>query len=207
MPQLRKLAPQAAIVIVTGHADIQGTVAAIRQGAADYIIKPIDAAELRTRVGRIAEHRRAEVELQSRIRILRSVMETIHDAVMVVDEQGKVLLFNPAVRQLIGPVAVGEGAERWPQFGRAFQMDRTTPFTLADLALMRALHGQEVIDVEQYIRRPEPAPGVLVMPTPAPCGTTAAACAGRWWSGATSPNGSGPRKGCCNLNGSPRSAK
>ena len=168
LPELRRLAPQAAVVIVTGHADIQGTVAAIRQGAADYIIKPVDAAELRTRVGRIAEHRRAELELQSRIRILRSVMETIHDAVMVVDEQGKVLLFNPAVQQLIGPVAVGVDPEHWPQFGRALQADRTTPFPLAELALMRALKGQEVIDVEQYIRRPEPAPAVLVSANASP---------------------------------------
>src|ERR1700680_402092 len=60
LPRLRRLAPQAAVIIVTGHADVQGAVAAMRLGAADYILKPIDPDELRARLGRIAEHRRAE---------------------------------------------------------------------------------------------------------------------------------------------------
>src|SRR5947209_19707021 len=41
LPRLRQLAPGAAILIVTGHADLQGAIAALRQGAADYILKPI----------------------------------------------------------------------------------------------------------------------------------------------------------------------
>jgi DNA-binding response OmpR family regulator len=64
LPRLRKLAPQAAVLIVTGYADVQGAVAAIRLGAADYILKPIDPDELRNRLGRIAEHRRAELDLK-----------------------------------------------------------------------------------------------------------------------------------------------
>src|SRR5438105_861948 len=59
LPRLRELAPQAAVLVVTGYADVQGAVAAIRLGAADYLLKPIDADELRARLGRIAEHRRA----------------------------------------------------------------------------------------------------------------------------------------------------
>jgi C4-dicarboxylate-specific signal transduction histidine kinase len=64
LPKLRQLAPQAAVIIVTGYADVQSAVAAIRQGAADYILKPIDPDELRSRLGRIAEHRRTEQELR-----------------------------------------------------------------------------------------------------------------------------------------------
>jgi C4-dicarboxylate-specific signal transduction histidine kinase len=62
LPKLRALAPQAAVLVVTGYADIHGAVAAIRHGAADYLLKPINADELRARLGRIAEHRRAEIE-------------------------------------------------------------------------------------------------------------------------------------------------
>jgi C4-dicarboxylate-specific signal transduction histidine kinase len=64
LPRLRQLAPQAAVISVTGHADVQGAVAAIRLGAADYILKPIDPDELRARLGRIAEHRQAEHDLK-----------------------------------------------------------------------------------------------------------------------------------------------
>ncbi len=42
LPQLKRLAPRADIVIVTGYADLEGAIAAIRQGAADYLLKPIN---------------------------------------------------------------------------------------------------------------------------------------------------------------------
>src|SRR5690349_7107382 len=47
LPRLRNLAPEAAVLIVTGYADLQGAIAALRQGAADYILKPINPDALR----------------------------------------------------------------------------------------------------------------------------------------------------------------
>src|SRR5579864_3689838 len=64
LPHLRQLAPQAAVIIVTGYADVGSAVAALRLGAADYILKPINPDELRARLERIAEHRRAELALK-----------------------------------------------------------------------------------------------------------------------------------------------
>ena len=63
LPRLRERAPEAAVIIVTGHADLEGAVAAVRLGAADYILKPIDPEFLRSRLGRLAEHRRIRAEL------------------------------------------------------------------------------------------------------------------------------------------------
>ena len=65
LPQLRKLAPDAAVIIVTGHADLEGAITAVRLGAADYILKPIDPEFLRSRLYRLAEHRRVREELQA----------------------------------------------------------------------------------------------------------------------------------------------
>src|SRR5437867_810977 len=42
LPKLRQLAPAAAIVIVTGYADLEGAIAALRYGAVDYILKPVN---------------------------------------------------------------------------------------------------------------------------------------------------------------------
>lgn len=47
MPRLAELAPNAAIIVVTGHADFESTVAALHNGVSDYILKPIDADCLR----------------------------------------------------------------------------------------------------------------------------------------------------------------
>src|SRR5688500_14318514 len=43
LPKIRKLAPKSAIVVVTGYADLDGAIVALREGASDYILKPINA--------------------------------------------------------------------------------------------------------------------------------------------------------------------
>jgi DNA-binding response OmpR family regulator len=65
LPRLRRLAPDAAVVIVTGFADAPATISAFQLGAADYVLKPINPDELRTRLGRIAEHRRDRAALRA----------------------------------------------------------------------------------------------------------------------------------------------
>ncbi len=57
---LRNLAPDAAVLIVTGYGDIQGAIAALRQGAADYILKPDQRGRLYAPAcrRRIADRRR-----------------------------------------------------------------------------------------------------------------------------------------------------
>src|SRR3954468_3927841 len=57
LPRLRQASPGAAILIVTGYADLEGAISALRQGAADYILKPIEPDGLRARLKRIAEGR------------------------------------------------------------------------------------------------------------------------------------------------------
>lgn len=65
LPQLRQLAPQASIVIVTGYEDLTGAIAALRNGASDYLIKPVDADTLRSRLRQLAEKRQAELALKA----------------------------------------------------------------------------------------------------------------------------------------------
>src|SRR5262245_5292310 len=62
LPRLKQLAPGAAVVIVTGYADLEGAITALRQGAADYITKPINPDLIRTRLAHIAERKRAAEE-------------------------------------------------------------------------------------------------------------------------------------------------
>lgn len=63
LPRLKELAPTAAVMIVTGHADLEGAITAIRLGAADYITKPVNPELIRTRLAHIAEQKRAEAEI------------------------------------------------------------------------------------------------------------------------------------------------
>lgn len=51
-------APQADVVLYTGHLDISLAIAALRAGAFDYLTKPINMAELQAVLQRVEEHQR-----------------------------------------------------------------------------------------------------------------------------------------------------
>lgn len=66
LPRLRALAPRAATIIATGYADLDGTISALREGAWDYILKPINPGALLASLARIARMQQAEARaLQS----------------------------------------------------------------------------------------------------------------------------------------------
>ena len=50
--------PRVEVIMVTGHGTIETAVQAIREGASDYITKPLNVAELRDRVAKALEHQR-----------------------------------------------------------------------------------------------------------------------------------------------------
>src|SRR5438270_1333585 len=50
--------PEAEVVLITGHGDVKTAVEAIKQGAANYLAKPVDMAELRAIVEKAAERLR-----------------------------------------------------------------------------------------------------------------------------------------------------
>jgi signal transduction histidine kinase/FixJ family two-component response regulator len=178
LPRVRRLAPQAEVVVVTGHADVGGAIAALRQGAADYILKPIDAGELRARLGRIAGNLTARRELRKQESILRLVLDTISDGVLVVDAERTILLSNLAMERIIGPVVIGTGPQGWPQRGCAFRPDAVTPCPPVELALAHALRGETTADVEQLFRRPGQDPGRWVSASASPLRDAAGATQG-----------------------------
>jgi two-component system response regulator HydG len=53
----RRLDPTAEVIMITGHGTIESAVQAIRDGASDYLTKPLNLSELRDRVAKALEHR------------------------------------------------------------------------------------------------------------------------------------------------------
>ncbi len=65
-----RLQPDCAVLLVTGHESVRNAVEAMREGAADYLAKPVDLGELRTRLERAVESvrlKRTNTELQRQI--------------------------------------------------------------------------------------------------------------------------------------------
>ena len=77
LPELKGLVPTCVVVMVTAHGDIASAVDAMRAGAADYLAKPVELADLVMKARRSAENIRlrdrleaAEAELQGRRRMV-----------------------------------------------------------------------------------------------------------------------------------------
>ncbi|HEY8505862.1 MAG TPA: ATP-binding protein [Gemmataceae bacterium] len=118
LPRLLRLAPRAAVVVVTGHPDVRGAVAALRSGAADYIPKPIDAGELRARLGELSQLARARAQ----VRTLGALLAESPSPVLRVGRDGTVRYANAAAGPLLACWGGGVGRplpEPWRGAARA----------------------------------------------------------------------------------------
>lgn len=100
LADVRNLAPHAAILIVTGHADMDSTIAAIRQGVDDYLIKPVEPETLRSRLSALAELYRVRQELRESESRMRFLVENLPAGAVFVDRDD--LFINRAVERLTG---------------------------------------------------------------------------------------------------------
>jgi two-component system, LuxR family, sensor kinase FixL len=85
LPRLKELAPEAAVIIVTGFSDVEGAITALRRGASDYILKPINPDALRASLKRLSEAKQAERELRTRAEQQAVVAEIGRRALQSVD--------------------------------------------------------------------------------------------------------------------------
>jgi PAS domain S-box-containing protein len=109
-------------------------------------------AAVAAQLGLVMERKRAEKKLSDTNEILQSVLSSIGDAVVVADKAGKFLLFNPAAERMFGKGALEIGASEWSQEYGLFLPDRVTPFPPDQLPLTRSIRGEEVDNVELFVR-------------------------------------------------------
>jgi PAS domain S-box-containing protein len=109
IPYLKSVAPRSAIVVITGYADVDSAVTALRLGTADYILKPINPEALRASLRRIAEQRHADqalrdsrAQLRTERDFVESLIETVPSAVVLLDAQGKIIRFNRWLQEASG---------------------------------------------------------------------------------------------------------
>jgi len=103
----------------------------------------------------ISLRQRAERTSMDKERLLRSVLDSSGDAILVSDRQGNVIMRNAVAVQYHIQVPSNVRPEEWTQAFGVFQRDKTTPVPASELPLARAaLHGESVDNFEVYIRPP-----------------------------------------------------
>ncbi len=106
---LKQQRPDLACVIMTGYADTESAVRALREGADDFLSKPVDPAILMRALNRCRQHQKLEREnhevvtaLKSSEERTRAIMENVADALVTIDSKGTVESVNPAALHMFG---------------------------------------------------------------------------------------------------------
>ena len=102
MPRLKAAAPDAAVIVVTGYADLQGAIAALRQGATDYILKPLAPDLLRTSLRRIVERRQLALAKDRSEAAFRDLVEAAECLIIILRPDHTITYFSPFAVELTG---------------------------------------------------------------------------------------------------------
>ena len=90
------------VVFVTAYADDSTLDRAKGTGPFGYIIKPFDDRELRMSVEMALYKHGVERRLEDNERFLETILDSISDAVVTTDPEGRVAFMNPAAEALLG---------------------------------------------------------------------------------------------------------
>ncbi len=137
LEELKRRAPQAAIMIVTAFADLQSVISALRGGADEYLLKPIDPDVLRASLARVARQKRAEDALRVSEEQFRSAFDNAPLGMALVTPKGDWLRCNAVLRTMLGRTAEQLAVRTW--LDDVHPEDRT-----AAAALLRRLQTGEV---------------------------------------------------------------
>ncbi len=109
-------------------------------------------ARLRDLAGELAERKRA----------METVFDSIGEGVVAVDEHGQFTLFNRSAEAIVGKAAANVAPREWASTYGLFRSDRTSPLPLEDMAISRAMRGQETDNAEVFVRNASRPGGTLV---------------------------------------------
>ncbi len=99
--------------------------------------------------------------LQNQTRILQSILDSMGDGVIVADENGNFLFFNPEAEGLID-IAMDTTLSEFPEQYGLFLPDTITFFPSDEFPLTRAIHGEFSDNVEMFIRNEKVPQGVYI---------------------------------------------
>ena len=100
--------------------------------------------------------------LRNQTQIMQSIFDSIGDGVVVADESGEFMLFNPNAERIIGMSETDTSPDQWSEKYGIFSPDRVTPFAREELPLVRAIRGEASDEVEMFVCNPKVPDGVYV---------------------------------------------
>jgi DNA-binding NtrC family response regulator len=93
LEKVQRLTPEAFVLIITAYASIETAIAALRKGASDYIIKPLEFEDIIFRINRLLERRKLELENK----LLRQELHHTYDFEAIIGQ-------SPAMQRIYNTV-------------------------------------------------------------------------------------------------------
>jgi PAS domain S-box-containing protein len=103
LSELRQLAPNAEVLIVTGYRDLEAALTCLHEGAADYILKPINPDALRANLRRVAKAQ----QIGKQLHLLDTAVRDVREGILITDGEldfpgPRIVFVNDALTQLTG---------------------------------------------------------------------------------------------------------
>jgi CheY-like chemotaxis protein len=185
---VRTMVPDVPVIVLTGALGDEAAVECLKHGACDYLLKDrlarlgqavnhaLIATQARddqrraaaTRTQQARDLAQSEAALRDQTRVLKSILASMGDGVVVTDENGALILFNPAAERLVGTGWIDSSPQDWSQRYGLYLSDQVTLYPVDSLPLARAMRGEEVNDEELYVRRAESTAGIWIKGTARP---------------------------------------
>jgi PAS domain S-box-containing protein len=102
---VRTRSPDTEVILMTGHATLATALQAINGTAFAYLVKPFPLDQLLATVAKALERQQLSRALRESEARYRLITEHIHDAVLLLDRQGRVVLANRRAEPLLGVAA------------------------------------------------------------------------------------------------------
>ena len=108
------------------------------------------------------ELRRTVAELHRRMQVGDAIVRSMSDGVVVVDKDLNFTLFNPSAERIVGIGITDTAPSEWSERYGIFFPDKMSPVPPEELPLVRAVNGDQVDDLNLFIRNPRVPRGVYI---------------------------------------------
>jgi PAS domain S-box-containing protein len=118
--KVKGLEPDAEVIIITGHGDIDNAIEALKYGASDFINKPVrhealsialkraeEKLDIKRRLKEYTDNLENEVktatrEIRRQSNFLSKLIRSSNDGIVATDKEFKIVIFNPGAERIFG---------------------------------------------------------------------------------------------------------
>src|SRR5262245_14535228 len=105
---------------------------------------------------------------RDQFQLFHSILDSMGDGIVVADEQGRFLLFNPAAENILGLGKADVPPSQWAKTYGVYYPDTQRLYPTEQIPLARAIRGEECNQVELFIRNDARPEGVYISATGRP---------------------------------------